>query len=321
MIIGLFGSGAVYLAMIPASTYAGFAVIMFMRGIFNPLYSIGMRSMVADLIPEEQRADAYALTRLAFNVGIALGPAVGGYIATSSYSIALLCGASGLVLFGFIVSFFSRETLPETTDTVDQSSQGLKGYRKIFRDGAFMSFSAAFTLVLIASSMVWVLLGVYAKENFGILENRYGMIAMTNALMVVTLQVLVTNQTKKHPDLQMMTIGAVIYVLGVAGFALAGGFWGFWLCMVILTVGELILMPTATTYVANISPADMRGRYMSIFTLGWGAATGIGPLVGGFLNDNLSPVSIWYGGGVIGLAGVLLFITQLRKKKPSEEAS
>lgn len=89
--------------------------------------------------------------------------------------------------------------------------------------------------------------------------------------------------------------------------------------MVVITWGELILVPTATTFVANIAPASMRGRYMSIFSLCWGLASGIGPVVGGYLNDNISPQAIWFGGGIIGLSGAFWFWMLSRDRKTSED--
>lgn len=78
--------------------------------------------------------------------------------------------------------------------------------------------------------------------------------------------------------------------------------------MIIMTVGELILIPTATTLTANFSPKDLRGRYMSIYGLTWGIASGIGPVIGGLLNDNIGPTAIWYGGFVIGMIATASFI-------------
>ena len=51
--------------------------------------------------------------------------------------------------------------------------------------------------------------------------------------------------------------------------------------LVLMTLGELILVPTATTYAANQAPADMRGRYMSLYSLTRPAASGTGPLLEG----------------------------------------
>ncbi len=318
MIVGLAGLGVLYLAMIPAETILAFAVLMALRGVCNPLYRVGADAMVADLIPNDQRADAYALTRLSKNVGVALGPAVGGFVATQSYSIAFYIAATGLLGFSLLMSFFATETLPKTDESHQQRS-GTDNYAKIFADKTFLVFVGAFTLTQIASAMVWVLLSVYAKENYHILEKQYGFIPMTNALMVVTLQIFVTRKAKLYRPLFVMGLGALLYALGVTSIAFGTAFWHFWGSMVVITLGELMLVPTATTYTANLAPADMRGRYMSIFSLSWGAGTGIGPVVGGYLNDTIRPQAIWYGGGLIGLAGAVWFIIQaLTKEKASD---
>ena len=78
--------------------------------------------------------------------------------------------------------------------------------------------------------------------------------------------------------------------------------------MVIFTIGELILVPTATTHAANLAPANMRGRYMSLFGLTWNVAQMIGAPFGGLLSDNLGPKYIWYGSAVIGTLAVLFFM-------------
>jgi len=164
--------------------------------------------------------------------------------------------------------------------------------------------------------MVWVLLSVYAKQNFNVPESQYGFIATTNALMVVFFQFAVTQVTRRRATLPVMAVGALFYAVGGASIALGHGFWGFWLSMVIMTVGELIMTPTGSTYVANLAPADMRGRYMSLYGLTWSLAAGIGPLLGGFLNDNVAPVAIWYGAGLIGLTSVAAFtVLALRQRR------
>ena len=106
-----------------------------------------------------------------------------------------------------------------------------------------------------------------------------------------------------------------MYALSAGSVALANSFVGFWLSMVIMTMGELILVPTATTYVANRAPADMRGRYMSLYGLTWSIARGIGPAYGGFLNDNLGPKSIWIGALGVGLVSVSWLLLLARRRK------
>jgi MFS family permease len=154
---------------------------------------------------------------------------------------------------------------------------------------------------------------VYTKSNFNLPEALYGWIPTTNAFMCVFLQYAVSNQTRKFKTLPVASVGMLVYALGAGSVALMTGFTGFWLSMVILTLGELILIPIASKYVADIAPEDLRGRYMSLYWFGWGVSRTLAPLIGGYLNDNISPRSIWIGGLLFGLTSTfgLIFLNSL----------
>ncbi len=250
---------------------------------------------------------------------MALGPAIGGFIAVTSFTIAFYMAALGLMTYGLLLALFGHETLPSIKLSPRGAKERFGGYGRIFQDRRLITFSLNFTLTSICAAMVWVLLSVYTYTYYGLPENLYGLIPTTNAIMVVTLQLAVTNITKRRSPLLMMALGTLFYAVGVGSVALGQGFWGFWMSMVILTIGELILIPTATTYVANLAPPEMRGRYMSIYSLSWGIAFGIGPVLGGLLNDNIAPAAIWYGGLVIGLVSAASFMLLTpRVSKPIE---
>jgi MFS family permease len=312
MVVSLMVNGLAYLGLSQASSLGVFAVLYAISGAFNPLYRVGADAMMADLIPPEKRPDAYSMMRISNNIGVALGPAFGGFIAYRSYTLAFFMAAGGMIIYSLLIAFLAKETLPKEAESgeslVESLLKALLGYRYVLRDRQYLSFIFAFTLNQMCAAIMWLLLGVHAKQNFGVVESRYGLIPMTNALMVILFQIPVTRQTKRFPPLRTLSFGALFYALGVGSVALAGGFWGFWLSMVIMTIGELIMTPTATTLVANLAPADMRGRYMSLYGLTWGVAAGIGPVVGGMLNDQLGPFAIWYGGAIIGMTSTLAFL-------------
>jgi MFS family permease len=313
MAISLFLNALGYLYLSQANSFPIFALLIGLNGAANPLYRVGADAMMADLIPAEKRIDAYSMMRLSNNLGVALGPTIGGFVAAVSYSIAFYLATVGLALYGILVSFFAIETMPQTRiSALDTSRERFAGYGQISRDRPFISFTVNFTLIQVCAAMIWVLLGVYSKQNYLIPESLYGFIPTTNALMVVFIQLSITRFTKKYPPLSMLALGSFFYAIGVGSVALGTGFWGFWLSMVILTIGELILSPTSSAYAANLAPADKRGRYMSLYGLTWGVASGIGPVLGSLLNDNIGPKSIWYGGGIVGLASMCGFLVLTR---------
>lgn len=316
MVISLVVSGGGLWLMIPAQTYWQFALIMVLRGVFQPLYRVGSDAMIADLVPNEQRADAYALVRLSKNLGIAMGPALGGILSARSYGITFSIAAGAALFFGILIGIYALETLPEKARKAQEKLiENLKAYQEILQDRLFISFVIGFTLRQVSGSILWILLGAYTKDNFGLPENIFGLIPTTNALMVVFLQLFVTRKTSRFNPLGVMCLGTLFYGIGVGSIALGNGFWGFWISMIIVTIGELMVIPTANTFTANRAPVAMRGRYMSLLALTWGAGSMVGPLLGGFLNDTFNPRAIWYGGGAAGLLGSLVYLVLILRKK------
>jgi MFS family permease len=311
MLASLLVSSMAFAAMNWGSTLLYWAVLISISGAFGPLFRVGSDAMVADLVEPDRRAEAYALLRMSNNLGIAIGPAVGGFMAAASYTIALFSASAVDIIFVLLILFFVAETLPKRQNIVLDAIPD-SGYQHMLKDKLFLVFIGLYALAVIPASLVMVLLPVYAKEQFHIIESQYGFIMATNAAMVVIFQYAITKVTKRYPNLQMLVFGALFYALGAGTIALDHTFFSFILSMVIVTIGEMILVPTGTTFTANQAPPEMRGRYMGVFSLTWGISFGIGPVLGGYLNDNLAPVAIWYGGLLIGLLAMLGFIL-LRK--------
>jgi len=314
MVFSLAVNGIAYLLLIGAENYLQFAGLMMMIGASNPLYQVGADAMLADMIPSEQRTDAYAITRIANNAAFAVGPAMGGFLATRSYNLAFYGASIGFITYSLLLFFQARETLvvagqPASSARLTRQDV-FQSYSRVFQNRSFIIFVGLVSLGLIAPTMLWILMPVYAKTNFGIPEALYGWIPTTNAIMCVFIQYFVTHITRRYNTLPVVGVGILIYALGTGSVALMSHFWGFWLSMVVLTFGELTVVPTASKYVADIAPADLRGRYMSIHWLGWGLARTLSPIIGGALNDNISPHAIWIGGLLIGLTsvfGIFLF--------------
>src|SRR5215212_1060579 len=337
-------NGIAYFLLMRAETYPHFVILMMLVGLSNPLYQVGADAMLADMIPSEKRTDAYAINRIANNAAFALGPAVGGFLATRSYNLAFYGASIGFFTYSVLLFFLARETL----DTQNIPKASLKnilaplkpfyalfgrravpsgksgtppidGYGRVFQDRNYIASVALISIGLVAPTMLWILMPVYAKTNYGIPESLYGWIPTTNAVMCVFVQYSVTSITRRHRTLPVLSVAMLIYALGTGSVALMSSFWGFWLSMVILTFGELTLVPTASKYVADRAPADLRGRYMSMYWLGWGLARTLAPVLGGFLNDNIAPHAIWLGGLFLGLINALglFLLNRLSTAKPT----
>jgi len=318
MVIGLFGMAIVYLGYIFAGNFWQFALLMLLSGTFNPLYRVGTDAIVADMIEPENRTQAYSLIRMGRNVGVALGPILGGLVLSKSYNIGFVTASVALTFFGLLTIFFLKETLQrDPNQQHDSLRDQLRVISEALRNKAFSRMVGSFTLMEICATLMWVVLAVYIKQNYGIAEAQYSWIPTTNALMVIFLQVLITRITQKHSPTKVMPIGAAFYPVAMLLVALSGNFWGFLLAMIIMTFGELITAPTATAYVANLAPPDQRGRYLGFFGLAWYVALSVGPIGAGFLSDNISIQAPWFAGAVVGVVAVVSFLS-LRKLEKAE---
>jgi MFS family permease len=321
MVAAQAGYALAWVLMSLARSYLGFLAALTLINACQPLYSVGSDAMMADLVEPPRRPTGYSVLRIMNNAGIALGPAIGGWIVARSYPAAFRCAAVAMGGYSLLLLFRVRESRPRCKGGPRPAArESVSGFRQVVRDRSFMLFAGLVTLGLVPPLMLWTLLALYTKQQFGLPEQLYAWLPMTNALMCVFVQLPVTRLTRGLRPLATLGLGMLIYAMGVGSVAVMGSFPGFWLSMVILTFGELIVMPTGTAFVANRAPVAFRGRYMSVFWMTWGLARALAPLAGGLLSDHLGPRSVWIGGLLIGLVATLGLALMARYQAQSAPA-
>lgn len=136
LVIALMGNAVVYILQNQATTFAAFAIALSLGGAFNPMYRVASDAMMADLIPQEKRAEAYSLLRMSNNVGVAIGPMIGGFVASRSYSTVFYIAALGMFAYSLLLAFGARETLPQKgKNKLLQTNPALVGIRSFSKTG------------------------------------------------------------------------------------------------------------------------------------------------------------------------------------------
>ena len=77
--------------------------------------------------------------------------------------------------------------------------------------------------------------------------------------------------------------------------------------ILLITIGEMIVMPVGQALVARFAPEDMRGRYMAFFALSWTIPAAVGPWAAGLIMDNHDPNWVWYAAGIISAVAIAGF--------------
>ena len=317
IIFGLIASSLSSLAMGVTNSFQMFFVLALFVGILSDVAGPARQAMVADILPEDKRADGYGIMRIAFNLSVTIGPAIGGLLAAKSYLALFITDAAISLVTAVLIAMFIPETKPEAHPDAPQPTvaSSFAGYGKVLRDTAFMLFLGAVMLQVFTYMNMNTTLGVFLRNEHGIPEFRYGLLLSLNAAMVVLMQFPITRRIKDYPPMLMMTFGTVLYAIGFAMYGFVSAYFMFVAAMVIITIGEMIVSPVSQALVASFAPEDMRGRYMAVSGFSWGIPFAIGPYLAGLIIDGPNPNNLWYVAGFVGLLAAFGFLGLHRSQK------
>ncbi len=322
MIFGLVISGLSSLAMGAVGTFDLFFIVLLFVGLVASIGGPAQGAMVADLLPEEKRAGGFGIFRVVANIGWVCGPVLGGLLATRSYMPLFICDAIASSITAGIVFLAIQETRPALREGEPEPSMGqaFVGYWRVLKDGTFILFIGACILMTVVYIQLYTTLGVYLRDTHGISEQAYGYLMSFNAMSVVILQVSISHRIARYRPMMMMALGTLLYAVGFGMYGLFSTYIPFAVAMFIITVGEMVVMPTAQALVAKIAPADMRGRYMAVFGFSWMIPQAVGPLLAGLIMDNADPRWVWYAAGLVGLVAAAAFTLLSRRVETQEDA-
>jgi MFS family permease len=319
-----FGLGVAVLLHGP---FLSIALLTCLSGFAGRMFEPPSGAMIADIAEGEQRAEYYGVIRIAGNLGWALGPALGGFLAALSYSSLFFVAGGVLLMAAFVMALKVQETLPAHPKHRIEPARGIAdvpelgppttattgfGYQirdlvLTLRDRSFRIFCLVSLVLFTVMAQLISTLSVYAVEWAGISKVQLGTLFSLNGLVVVFLQFPAVRGTASLRLTTALVAGSVLYGLGYGMMGFGGGFHFLLFAMVIVSIGEIVATPPALSLAANFASETTRGRYMGIFGLFNSFGWSIGPLVGGVLLDlnREKPLILW---GVIASIAALAAI-------------
>ena len=320
IMFGLIASSFSTVAMGLIDSFQFFFFLALFVGILTDVAGPAHQAMIADILPEEKRADGYGILRVAFNLSVVIGPAIGGLLASRSYLLLFLSDAVISMLTVILIAIFLPETKPLAHPDAPKETMArtFAGYGQVFRNAAFMLFLGAVMLQVFTYMNMNTTLGVYLRNEHGTPESGYGLLLSINAAMVVLMQFPITRRIAKYPPMLIMAFGTFLYVIGFSMYGFISTYILFVIAMVIITVGEMVVSPVAQALIASFAPEEMRGRYMAVAGFSWGIPFAVGPYLAGLIMDGPKPYLLWYAAGVIGMFSTFAFLSLYRVKKNQE---
>lgn len=293
-------------------------------GVIGSLSGPAHNAMIADILPEEKRQEGFGILRVVGNFAWIIGPSIGGLVAKYNFFYLFVVDAIISCIVAVIVFRLLPETKPEVkveagaaqTHEPESIWQTILGYRVVLRDFAFMAFIVASVMMLLIYIQAYNSLSVFLRDQYGIDSQGYGFLMTCSAITVVLLQFSVSRWLRDKKPFLMMAFGTLFYMVGFTMFGLVSVYALFVSAIVIITIGEMIVVPVSQGLAANFAPEQMRGRYMAVFGFSWAIPQTIGPGAAGYILDNFNPNLLWYiGGALCALSALSYYVLHLRLHK------
>jgi MFS family permease len=300
----LLASGIGFLTFTQLETFPALASGVLLLAAISDAFRPALMAAVALRSAPEIRARAFALIRLAANLGMAVGPAAAGLLAVYGYAWifvgdALTCWAAAVILMATIKTDVAGGTAGR--------GQARGRDKSPWRDLPFLGFMLLLVVLAMAFFQVWSTVPLYLRSFYELSERSIGLLLALNALLIVLTEMLLIRAVENLDRMKLVGLGAFLVCGGLAILPFGPGWMAAVLFMVVLTTGEMLSMPITNAVVAERAGVESVGRYMGVYTLAFSTAFVIGPITGTAIYQNFSPQTLWYSAGAVGVALAIAF--------------
>ncbi len=274
------------------------------------LYWPANEAVVADLTPTENRREAYAITRLADNLGLGMGVVLGGVLVTTtgSYrSLFIIDAISFIVFFAVIYLAIAETRQPDMRQS--QKTQHIASWLAALSDRPFLVYVVVNIIFTTYISQLHSTIPIYFKNFVSVENSGQGFSETTiSALFALHLAIAILSQIplarvlKPFSHTIAFTFSSLFWAIGFSfiwacGIAKTGNLVWAALALAVFAVAITSYTPSASSLVTELAPESQRGVYFSISSLCWAVGYFIGPPLGGWALDQPRIVSdrFWLG--------------------------
>ncbi|MDQ3894882.1 MAG: MFS transporter [Actinomycetota bacterium] len=275
-------------------------------GIGNGGLQPSQSTLVASLVPPELRHRATAVSRVASNLGVGAGGALGGVIAAhglNGFVVLFLVNALTYWLYGVILVVGVHE------DARPEPIAG--GYVVVLRDRPFIRLALINIAVIAVGWGVfsWIV-PAYARAEIGVSTRVIGLMVLANAVTVVVAQIPVAKFAEGRRRAVTMATGALTFVAAsalvvgadVLGLRFAAA--ALLAAVVVVGVGECLHTTVLMPLVADLAPVAVRGRYMAVTGLSWWLGLALAPTLAAQLLTASAQAAMLASAGVAAVAAL-----------------
>jgi predicted MFS family arabinose efflux permease len=303
----MIASGCMLLLFPLAKSFAAVAAMIVLWAGCTEMFRPASLAAITHVVAPEQRRQAFALNRLAINLGMSIGPALGGFLATVSFRAMFAVNAGTTLLAGAVLALTPwRAFSGVNSEALNRDGEPV-GPATIFHDTTFLIFLGGTFLVGVVFFQHESALPLYLVEYLKLSPAFYGMLFTINTLLIVALEVPLNTATAHWSNTRLLMLGCVLFAIGFGALGVIASPAGVIATVVVWTFGEMMLFPAMASHLAEIAPENRRGAYMGAYSMSLSISLTLGPWMGTQLLAVFGAVTVWSVMFALGvLAAVLM---------------
>ena len=313
-------SGVVLLAFPFVRSRASLAVATLVFAVTTESFRPANLTIFGDLVKPELRKAGFALNRLAVNLGMSVGPALGGILATISFRwLFLVDGATSLAAAAILaLSAFPAHRRGAHPTEIEEALEDVAREGPAHLDRRLLLFLAAFFPVVVVFFQHLSSLALFLVENLRLSAAVYGLLFTVNTLMIVFLEVPLNLATRHWTARRTLGLGSALCAAGFGALAFARTLPEVIGTTVVWTFGEMLVFPGMADYLTAIAPERRRGEYMGLAQMMMGLGFTVGPWGGLQILARLGGRALWIFMGAVGLVSAALLSRVVAPEPPRE---
>jgi MFS family permease len=292
--------------------YLLFLMITLILSVISEAFRPANLSYISIESSPEQRKTAFALNRLAINLGMSIGPVVGGLLAMFDFSLLFYVnGFSTFTAWVFLVlaKFEPHSSSKlEKDETIKPDQSISQKPNSILKDKNILLFYVALVPVMIVFFQHIGAFPLYLVHELKHTEVIFGLLMAVNTVLIIFIEVPLNNAMSNWSDKKSLVLGSILCGLGYGAMLISPELWWIIITIVIWTFGEMIFFPASASYISIVSDDSRRGEYMGYFQMTFSFSFMMGPWIGTLLFENYGAGSVWAVSLLLSLISGFIFL-------------
>ena len=275
-----------------------------------PLGSLNT-TLIGDFYKGKQRPEVMGYNASVLSMSTASYPLIGGFLATLAWNFPFILPLIAIPVGLFVVLGLQEPTIERPSSFKQYLKDISASVTRKEVLGVFMLGIITF-IVLYGAFLTYI--PFLLNQRFNLTSDHIGMILSLSSVTTAIIATQVGKLSARFGSIRLLRVAFFLYFVVTAMIPLVHNLWIFLIPILIFGSAQALNIPSLQTAIANLSPDNQRGAFMSLNGMMLRIGQTIGPLVIGIGYSLNGIPGAYYLASCFALLGVVLLFVMIKQE-------